>query len=44
MASFEFTNPDKFDFSRPETWEKWFQRFERFRQESGLSKKEVKKN
>ncbi|XP_069125619.1 uncharacterized protein [Argopecten irradians] len=40
MASFQFTNPDKLDFSKPENWEKWFQRFERFRQASGLAEKD----
>ena len=36
MASFQFAHPEKFDFTKPEKWEKWFQRFERFRLASGL--------
>lgn len=39
MAQFNFTHPEKFDFSRAEQWEKWFKRFERFRLASGLSEK-----
>ena len=40
MATFQFTHPDKFDFSKPQMWEKWFQRFERFRSASGLAEKD----
>lgn len=36
MASFQFAHPEKFDFTKPERWERWFQRFERFRLASGL--------
>ena len=39
MAAFQFTHPESFDFARPETWEKWFQRFERFRSASSLESK-----
>ncbi|MCG8048533.1 MAG: hypothetical protein N0E48_23435 [Candidatus Thiodiazotropha endolucinida] len=40
MASFQFSHPEKFDFAKPQGWEKWFQRFERFRSASGLSEKQ----
>ena len=40
MASFQFAHPDKFDFARPESWDKWLQRFERFRSASELDEKE----
>ena len=39
MATFQFAHPEKFDFTKPQMWEKWFQRFERFRSASGLSDK-----
>lgn len=34
--SFSFTPPQTFDFSKPEQWERWLKRFERFRCASGL--------
>ena len=40
MATFNFAHPEKFDFAKPEQWEKWFKRFERFRQASGLCEKD----
>lgn len=40
MASFKVSNPDQFDFSKPESWNKWIQRFERFRVASGLGEKD----
>lgn len=40
MATFQFAHPEKFDFSKPKTWEKRFQRFERFRSASGLLEKD----
>ncbi|XP_037505854.1 uncharacterized protein K02A2.6-like [Rhipicephalus sanguineus] len=36
MASFVIQPPDAFDFSSPNEWPKWKQRFERFRTSSGL--------
>ncbi len=36
MAAFNFTHPEKFDVSKPEAWEKWLRRFDRFRSASGL--------
>ena len=36
MATYQFVHPEKFDFTRPQEWEKWIQRFERFRIASGL--------
>ena len=46
MASFQFTCPENFDFKKPELWEKWFTRFQRFRSASGLheSDEEVQVN
>ena len=35
-ATFQVPPPEPFDFTRPEGWEKWFRRFERFRTASGL--------
>ena len=40
MAEIRITPPENFTFSRPEEWIKWIRRFERFRQASGLAKKE----
>ena len=40
MATFQFVHQNKFEFSKPPMWEKWFQRFERFRSASGLAEKE----
>ncbi|XP_049275480.1 uncharacterized protein K02A2.6-like [Rhipicephalus sanguineus] len=39
MASFVIQPPDAFNFSSPNEWPKWKQRFERFRTSSGLSVK-----
>ena len=39
MASFQISPPEKFDFSGPEEWPKWFRRFERFRVASNLTEK-----
>ena len=39
MASFQISPPEKFDFSRPEEWPKWFRRFERFQVASNLTEK-----
>ncbi|KAL3172219.1 hypothetical protein MRX96_013200 [Rhipicephalus microplus] len=36
MASFVIQPPDAFNFSSPNKWPKWKQRFERFRTSSGL--------
>ncbi|KAL1468421.1 hypothetical protein MTO96_041493 [Rhipicephalus appendiculatus] len=36
MASFVIEPPDAFNFSSPNEWPKWKQRFERFRTSSGL--------
>jgi hypothetical protein len=36
MATFKVSNPEQFDFSKPEGWQKYIQRFERFRRASGL--------
>ena len=40
MVSFKVSNPEQFDFSKPEGWHKWIQRFEIFRIASGLSEKD----
>ena len=40
MASFRVEIPEKLNFSRQEDWPNWSQRFERFRQASGLAKEE----
>ena len=37
MATFQVTPPEQFTF-KPEEWEKWSHRFERFTTASGLSK------
>ena len=37
MATFQVNPPEQFTF-KPEEWEKWSGRFERFRIASGLSK------
>ena len=39
MASFQILPPEKLDFSQPEQWPRWYRRFERFRQVSGLTSK-----
>ena len=38
-SSYHVSPPEPFTFSRPEEWQKWIRRFERFRQASGLSEK-----
>ena len=38
-ATFQVPPPEPFDFTRPEGWQKWFRRFERFRTASGLDAK-----
>jgi hypothetical protein len=40
MATFKVSNPEQFDFSKPEGWQKYIQRFERFRRASGLIDKD----
>ena len=40
MATFQIAPPEKFDFSQPDEWPKWLQRFERFRVASGVSANE----
>ena len=40
MADFRVSPPEAFNFSRPEEWDKWIRRFERFRHASGLTEKE----
>lgn len=37
VATFQVATPEPFCFSRPEEWEKWIRRFERFRVASGLA-------
>ena len=39
MAQSQLQIPMQFDFSKPEDWERWIRRFERFRQASGLAEK-----
>ena len=39
MASYQVPLPKPFNFATPEEWPKWIQRFERFRQASGLNEK-----
>ena len=39
MASYQMPPPKSFNFSKPEEWPKWFRRFQRFRQASGLTDK-----
>ena len=38
MAAYQLTIPDKFSF-KPEEWQKWIRRFERFSLASGLNTK-----
>ena len=38
-ASYQVSQPELFDFTKPEEWPKWLRRFERFRQASGLVEK-----
>ena len=38
-ATFQVSAPEPFTFSRPEEWQKWSRRFERFRIASGLADK-----
>ena len=40
MAAFQIPPPERFNFSRPEEWPKWAQRFERYQYASGVSDKE----
>ena len=35
-ATFSIQPPEQFDFSKPQDWERWIRRFERFRQASNL--------
>ncbi|KAJ8399787.1 hypothetical protein AAFF_G00408920 [Aldrovandia affinis] len=35
-ATFSIQPPEPFDFTKPQEWEKWIRRFERFRQASNL--------
>jgi hypothetical protein len=39
MATFQVAAPELFNFSKPETWHKWMQRFDCFRSASGLEDK-----
>jgi hypothetical protein len=39
MATFQVATPEPFNFSKPETWHKWMQRFDRFRSAAGLEDK-----
>ena len=43
MASYRLLPPEPFDFKRPDEWQKWKRRFEQFREASGLSGEEDKK-
>ena len=40
MATYQVTLPEPFTFTRPEEWQKWIRRFERFRKASGLEAKQ----
>ena len=40
MATFQISPPEQFNFSQPDELPKWIRRFERFRDASGLSKKD----
>ena len=40
MATYQVSAPEPFGFSRPEEWEKWIRRFERFRIASGIAIKQ----
>ena len=40
MATYQVTPPEPFTFTRPEEWQKWIRRFERFRKASGLEAKQ----
>lgn len=35
-ATYNIQPPEQFDFSKPQDWERWIRRFERFRQASNL--------
>jgi hypothetical protein len=39
MATFQVAAPEPFNFTKPQTWHKWIQRFDRFRCASGLEDK-----
>lgn len=39
MTTYQISAPEPFDFSNPDDWSKWIQRFERFRDASELSAK-----
>ena len=39
MASYQVSPPESLTFSKPEEWQKWIRRFERFRVASGLDTK-----
>ena len=39
-ASYQVALPEPFTFSHPKEWTRWSQRFERFRQASGLKEKD----
>jgi hypothetical protein len=39
MATFQVAAPEPFNFSKPQTWHKWIQRFDRFRSASSLEDK-----
>ena len=39
MAAFNITSPEPFSFTKPDNWEKWIRRFDRFHMSSGLAKK-----
>ena len=40
MANFQVTPPDNFNFQKPEEFDHWITRFERFKIASGLSDKD----
>jgi hypothetical protein len=40
MATFKVSNPEQFDFSKPEGWQQYIHRFERFRRAIGLIDKD----
>ena len=39
MAVFNITSPEPFSFTKPDNWEKWIRRFDRFRMSTGLAEK-----
>ena len=39
MAAFNITSLEPFSFTKPDNWEKWIRRFDRFRMSTGLAEK-----